>query len=143
MCVPKATNNRLKFSTQNLRLEIDRAISFGQQGSDLWTPYNQDRNEALHHCTLLVNADIEVLNKVLKSKDPRIETAATRSLRVDVKCLSDIGISGPTDMDTVRDQSYERIPAFNSFFWKYFEMKSLESFGWLVGRSLWNRRQRN
>jgi len=59
------------------------------------------RNEALHHCTLLVNANIEVLNKVLKSKDPRIETAATRSLRVDVKCLSDIGIADPTDMDKV------------------------------------------
>ena len=65
--------------------------------------YNLDRNEALHHCTLLVNANIEVLNKVLKSKDPRIETAATRSLRVDVKCLSDIGISDPTHMDKVRD----------------------------------------
>ena len=65
--------------------------------------YNLDRNEALHHCTLLVNANIEVLNKVLKSKDPRIETAATRSLRVDVKCLSDIGIPDPTHMDKVRD----------------------------------------
>ena len=52
---------------------------------------------------MLVNANIEILNKVLKSKDPRIETAATRSLRVDVKCLSDIGISDPTHMDKVRD----------------------------------------
>ena len=64
---------------------------------------NSDRNEALHHCTLLVNANIEILNKVLKSKDPRIETSATRSLRVDVKCLSDIGITDPTHMDNVRD----------------------------------------
>jgi len=64
---------------------------------------NSDRNEALHHCTLLVNANIEILNKVLKSKDPRIETSATRSLRVDVKCLADIGISDPTHMDNVRD----------------------------------------
>ena len=71
--------------------------------------YNCDRNEALHHCTLLVNADIEILNKVLKSKDPRIETAATRSLRVDVKCLSDIGISDPTHMDKVRDLKTARI----------------------------------
>ena len=38
----------------------------------------------------------------MKSKDPRIETAATRSLRVDVKCLSDIGIADPTDMDKDR-----------------------------------------
>ena len=50
-----------------------------------------------------MNANIEILNKVLKSKDPRIETAATRSLRVDVKCLSDIGILDPTHMDKVRD----------------------------------------
>ncbi len=50
-----------------------------------------------------MNANIEVLNKVLKSKDPRIETSATRSLRVDVKCLSDIGISDPIKMDKARD----------------------------------------
>ena len=57
------------------------------------------RKESLHHCTLLVNADIDVLNKVLNSDDSRIETAATRSLRVDVKCLADIGITDPAQID--------------------------------------------
>ena len=38
------------------------------------------RNEALHHCTLLVESDVEVLNKVLTSASD-IETSATRSLR--------------------------------------------------------------
>lgn len=57
------------------------------------------RKEALHHCTLLINADIGVLNQVLNSDDSRIETAATRSLRVDVKCLADIGITDPAQMD--------------------------------------------
>ena len=39
------------------------------------------------------------MNKVLNSDDSRIETAATRSLRVDVKCLADIGITDPAQID--------------------------------------------
>jgi lipoate-protein ligase A len=42
------------------------------------------RHEALHHCTLLVESDIEKLNAVLTS-EANIHTSATRSLRVDVK----------------------------------------------------------
>ena len=50
------------------------------------------RTSSLHHCTLLVKSDIEQLNKVLNSKTgDSIETSATRSLRVDVKCLADVG----------------------------------------------------
>jgi len=56
------------------------------------------RHESLHHCTLLVNANIDTLNRVLSATD-HIETSATRSLRVDVKCLSDIGIDEPAQID--------------------------------------------
>merc|ERR1711937_168536 len=49
------------------------------------------RLEALHHCTLLVDSDVGILNKVLTSNSD-METSATRSLRVDVKTLSDVGI---------------------------------------------------
>jgi len=49
------------------------------------------RNEALHHCTLLVDANVETLNSVLSST-AKIDTVATPSLRVDVKCLSEAGI---------------------------------------------------
>ena len=50
------------------------------------------RKESLHHCTLLVDANVDTLNKVLSSA-AEIDTNATRSLRVDVKCLSEVGIS--------------------------------------------------
>ena len=43
--------------------------------------------------------DNNLSTQVLNSDDSRIETAATRSLRVDVKCLADIGITDPAQMD--------------------------------------------
>ncbi|CAG5111503.1 Oidioi.mRNA.OKI2018_I69.chr2.g5806.t1.cds [Oikopleura dioica] len=57
------------------------------------------RLEALHHCTLLVDSDVGILNQVLTSNSD-IETSATRSLRVDVKTLSDVGINDNQALET-------------------------------------------
>ena len=65
------------------------------------------RLEALHHCTLLVDSDVGILNKVLTSNSD-METSATRSLRVDVKTLSDVGIKDNQALETSLAESWSK-----------------------------------
>jgi len=65
------------------------------------------RLEALHHCTLLVDSDVGILNQVLTSNSD-METSATRSLRVDVKTLSDVGIKDNQALETSLAENWSK-----------------------------------
>jgi len=65
------------------------------------------RLEALHHCTLLVDSDVGILNHVLTSNSD-METSATRSLRVDVKTLSDVGIKDNQALETSLAENWSK-----------------------------------
>lgn len=59
------------------------------------------QNRMLHHGTLLFSSDLSVLNKIIKAETNHMESIGVKSIRANVKCISDF-LNEPIDIETFK-----------------------------------------